>query len=252
MNKTIYLLLVIVCLIPLMAWAAPNENSEEIIDELGTEFGVLRIAMKHVDYGLAFSMFLDGKLIKNGAQKIYGVYYIKQQPWVLIGSGREAHNPYDLSFLKINMDKSATEVTYKGSGDFVSWEQELDVKTEDNRLVVDLGYKNQKKKLAILENDKISIEYKKVKLNAVTSDDCNQLYEIAKDECTLEDKRADCIHRAIGIGAGSVVELDMLVDITNKPGFNQKGFDKECLKACESGEMADYKSFSKTACGYNK
>lgn len=274
MKITIYLSLIIACLMSQMAWAVPDESGKiivdgnnkflvgtlsdgktkklEVADELKTKFGMLRTVFDRVSYGLDFFMFLDGKLIQEGPQHIYGVYYIRQQSWVLVGSNQGGMNPNNLSFFKINKDKSASEVKYKEPWVFVSYEQELDVKTEGNRLVVDLGFDDQKQKLAILENDKISIEYKEVKLNAVTSDDCQRLYKIAKSECTWEHTREDCPSRAIGMTPSYVAGLADLKYITSKPGFDQDRFDKECFKACESGVISQYEAFSKSACGYGK
>ena len=274
MKISIYLSLIIVCLMTQMAWAVPYENGKiivegnnrylvgtlpdgktkrlEVADELKTKFGVLRTAYVHSPIGLDFFVFLDGKLLQEGPKHIYGVYYIGQQPWVLVGSNQGGMNPNDLSFLKINKDRSASKITYEKPWLFVSYDQELDVKTEDNRLIVDLGFEDQKQKLAILKNNKISVEYKEVKLNAVTPDDCQTLYDLAKGECTWEHTREDCQNRAIGMTPSSVVNLSNLKHVSDKPGFDKDGFDHECLKACVSGEISQYEAFSKSACGYGK
>ncbi|MFZ2160841.1 MAG: hypothetical protein WAW02_01360 [Sideroxyarcus sp.] len=274
MKISIYLSLIIVCLMSQMALAVPDESGKiivkgnykylvgtlpdgkkrklEVADELETKFGVLRTAFDRVSYGLEFFMFLDGKLLQNGITDIYGVYYIGQQPWVLVGSFSGGMNPKDLSFLKIYEDKSASIITYEKPWVFASYEQELDVKTEDNRLIVDLGFEDQKKKLAILENNKVSIEYKEVNLNAITSDDCQALYRIAKTECTWEHTRENCTSRAIGMTPSNHADLGTLGDITSKPGFAKNGFDDECYKACTSGTVSQYEAFSKSACGYGK
>lgn len=260
-----------VCLMFQVAWAAPDENGKiiveenakyligklpdgkkrklEIADELETKFGVLRTAYVRSPIGLDFFVFLGGKLLHEGPCHIYGVYYIGQQPWVLVGTNQGGMNPNDLSFLKINKDKSASEITYKGPHFFASYEQVLDVETDGNRLVVDLGFENQKQKLAILENNKISIEYREVNLNALTLEDCRALYGIAKDECTWEHTRSDCQKRAIRMTPSSIVNLSGLKHVSNKPGFDKNGFDDECFKACESGAISQYEDFSKSACG---
>jgi hypothetical protein len=274
MKITIYLSLIIACLMFQMAWAVPDKDGQiivegnnkylvgalsggktkklEVADELETKFGVLRTVFDRVSYGLAFFMFLDGKLIQEGPQHIYGVYYIGQQPWVLVGSNQGGMNPNNLSFFRINKDKSASEVKYKEPWVFVSYDQELNVKTEGNQLVVDLGFDDQKQKLAILENDTIIIEYKEVKLNAVTADDCQELYRIAKGECTWGHTRSDCQNRAIGMTPSSVVNLTNFKYVSGKPGFDKDGFDGECLKACKSGVISQYEAFAKSACGYGK
>ncbi|MFC1626430.1 hypothetical protein ACFL19_01865 [Pseudomonadota bacterium] len=272
MRTRIYISLFIVCLISQIASANPDESGKIIVDgnykylvgtlpddttkklevaeELNSKFGVLRTAFDRVPYGLEFYMFLDGKLIQNGVTEIYGVYYIGDQPWVLVGSHLGGMNPNNLSFLKINTDKSVTKITFNKPFVFVSYEQDLDVKVDGNRLVVDLGFEDQKQKLAVLENDQISIEYKEVKSNEITTDDCQKLYRIANSECTWEHRRNDCQNNAIGMIPSSNADMGSFDHISSKPGFDQKGFDRECLQACKRGVVSEYETFSKSACGY--
>jgi hypothetical protein len=274
MKMPIYLSFILVCLMPQLVSAVSDKvgtimvegnykylvgklpdgktKKLKVVDELETKIGVLRAVFERVSYGLEYYVFLDEKRIQNGAGNIYGIYYIGQQPWVLVGANPGGgKNPNRLSFLKINKDKSATEIKYEPHWVFVSYKRKLDVESSGNRLIIDLGFEDQKKKLAILENDKISIEYSVVGLNAVTPEDCRMLYELAKTECTWEFRREDCKKRTIGMIPSSTVYLSTLDHIASKPGFKQDEFDNECYKACESGVISKYEDFSKSACGHS-
>ena len=277
MKIRIYITLFVVCFVSQVALANSNESGKiivegnykyiigtlpdgttkrlEVTEELATKFGALISAFDRVPYGLEFYIFLDGKLIQNGASEIYGAYYIGEQPWVLIGANPGGHNPNDLSFLKIHEDRSASEVTFEKPGIFVSYDQELDVKTEEKRLIVDLGLEDKKQKLAILENEKISVVYQELEYKPLSENECRKLYGFAEYHCSKKtwklevycEEFASTLDKFIGTYP---VTGQWVQEIKNQPGFNNEGFYQQCMSAYHAGNISAYDIFSKVVCGH--
>lgn len=231
----------------------------DIRQEVKSNIGVLRVVSKQYSdpirgYGPPRTLLLDNQEIFRssvGYIRVYGVYNVGKQPWVLIGEncGGSGCRYDDLSFLRIDNGKQAVKVTDSKNEDFFSERNEVKVTEEKSRLVVDLGHSKQKQKVAILENNKVLIEYRDLECKPLTAKECANIYQIAKDNCMSEYAKEDCSKYAVDILPSGNSNVWLLRYIKNEPGFNQKGFDQQCLSACRSGVLSGFGQFSKAACG---
>jgi hypothetical protein len=85
----------------------------------------------------------------------------------------------------------------------------------------------------------------------LTDKDCSTIYELSKDDCVAKSTEGheDCAksaNAAVGVGS-SLAEMGTFRWISRLPGFNEEGFNQNCLAWC-TGKQVSYKTFSATVC----
>lgn len=226
-----------------------------ISNELNTSIGTLRVIAKEFNDKGAFSMHdtlvLNHKKIFRGGGNIrlYGVFNINHKPHILIGEncGGSGCRFDDLSLLALNDNR---EVKIIRTDDFYSEDNSIKANLKGKEIIIDLGLYKGKNKTAIYSNNELKILYKKLPYKPLTTEQCADLYEIAKG-CIrlLEIKEFSCNQHAVNFSGMSNANTWALRYISNEPGFNQELFDRECFNACETGNLSEYNKFSKRMCG---
>jgi len=119
-----------------------------------------------------------------------------------------------------------------------------------NEIIINLGLYKGKEKTAVYHNNEIKILYKKLPYKPLTDEECADLYEIAKGCIRLRGIEGfTCEKQAVSFSGWANVDMWNFRYITNEPGFNQELFNAECLNACKTGGLSEYKAFSERLCG---
>ena len=228
-----------------------------IRDELDTKMGKLSVVAKEYSdktgAGMASTLVLNYKeIFKSETDNIhlYGVFDISDKPHILIGEncGGTGCRYDDLSLLILNVNGEVKKIR---TDDFYSEDNSIKANLKGNDIIIDLGLYKGKKKTAVYSNNKLNILYKKLPYKPLTSEECADLYKIAKECVRLRELFgfSKCDESAINFDGMSNASAWTLRYISNEPGFNQKLFDAECLNACKTGNLSGYNVFAERLCG---
>ncbi len=115
------------------------------------------------------------------------------------------------------------------------------------RMVFDLGYDNQRRKRAILEDERLTIQFEKDSATSVSEEVCETAYD-AYGSCAPDfEPKIDCEMLKEDFVASNA-DMWAVRYASNFPGFNRDGMRSECYAACKSGKLATYEDFRSKVC----
>jgi len=238
-------------------FADGEERRASIVSKLETKSGVLRVVDREQPwrgyFGFPDTLLLDGSEIFTHLGEfisLHGAYLVGDKTYVLIGEncGGTGCRFDDLSFLELNGHDKARIIS---NGDFHGDLDKITVSQEDNKIIVDLDLEKKQLKKAVLENGVLTITRTPVPYSPMTEVDCGGVYDTYSNECpkkfmpTCGERFKDVEGRDAAFSNHGMWELRYA---TNNPGFNGDGFYTECVKACETGQTVDFKTFYDSAC----
>jgi len=200
---------------------------------------------------------LNGKAIFRAPEaepylKLHGIFRIPGGQAVLVsqncgGSGCQVD---PLSFVLLAKHAKSQVLTQV---DFNSETHSIRASEKSGTVIVDLGYYRQKKKVAVLDSEYLSIALKDVPVREMPDDQCKSLYNAA-DACVRDHTSSiGCFDYstadfASGGFSGSNAEVWGVRIASHFPGFNRNGFVATCATACRSGKLESYAAFRMLTC----
>lgn len=245
-----------------------SDGSTDIIRVVGsrqTEAGLVRIVQKALDdedeirwppFGSNSLLLGTNEIYGDGdALTIYGSYVIGGKTYLFIGdncTGSGCRTSGQLAFLLLEGHRRTRTITTK---DFFaeSNSKSFGTKMQDESIVVDLGTSDQSEKLAILKNDRVTIEYQKLPYKPLAREECEELYDLAYDCIEMpkyfKDSSCDAHGKNYDGNMQGNAGIWNMRYLRNEPGFNRNAFDKACVNACATGKLDKPQTFGKKVCG---
>lgn len=216
-------------------------------DMVQTRYGKLEIVRSQQEMP-PDTLKLDGKQIFREEAFYLSLHqYITQndRDLVLFGSNCGGTGCPENHFYLAVLEKNA-EPAILTQENFVAYPDDLKVKTEGEKLIIDLGFAGGKHKVATLQGKELKIALEDVPKTFLGEEDCQWLQTDAIDACIeyreSDEKCADPQSEFSGYLSRGVVAL------SNYPGFVTEAFDRHCKAACETGKRPDYETFAKEVC----
>jgi uncharacterized protein YecT (DUF1311 family) len=195
---------------------------------------------------------LNGKSIyntKGSALFLYKLFTLGTNDIVLMGSSCAGAGcaTHEFSFLIIP-PRDAPKLVH--NNELYGYENAVTYKQNGNKISLNLGFSNGKRKLATYQNGEISIDWQAVAAKPLDATHCEWLHTEAMQACIDASKDdSNCADpestftEVITRGANAMVDY---------PGYNATGFTEQCKQACQTGRIASYSNFKAAVCGYPK
>jgi hypothetical protein len=232
----------------------------EVADQVSTDFGelqVVRLPYEDGTYGPPSKIMLNGKEIflppnTEPYVSLHGTYRLRNGQAVLASSncGGSGCRIDPLLFILLSKRGPPRVVTHP---DFFSEINVIKAIGKSGKVIVDLGYYRQKKKIAVLELGNLSIAFKKSTNRRLIDDECKSLYAALNACIRPHSSPSGCPNYsntdfATGGFSGSNAEVWHVRFASHYPGFNRDGFIESCNSACASGTLKSYEVFRSQAC----
>jgi hypothetical protein len=213
---------------------------------LTTRAGTLRVE-KNDDLLPTSSVLLGEHAVfrAEGFVTLYGNYPIGEQDVVLVGvncGGTACAMGDVLSLLVLEVGKEPRTLTHER---FVGWGSGATL--ERGHLEIDLGWGAGKRKLARYDGKALSISFEDRGRPPLTTDECNEVYELVVACATGSPFDAACKNPEESF---SGVFMRLLAWISQHPGFDRRRFTNACVAACNRHEAPPLDdAFRKSLCG---
>ncbi|MEA3393014.1 MAG: hypothetical protein U9R55_00115 [Pseudomonadota bacterium] len=239
-----------------VSWSAGYVVEKALQSDLG-EIQVVRSIYSDGTNGPPSTILLNGKAIFRADSKepyleLHGLYRFSGGQAVLISQncGGSGCRVDPLFFIVLSKESKPLVVTNK---DFNSETYFIQAKEESGKIIVDLGFFRQKKKVAVLDSGYLSVVLVEVSNQKLTDGQCGSLYKAA-DACVRDhSSKLGCSSYAkadfsAGGFWGSNSEVWAVRNVSHYPGFNRDGFIQACGSACTTGTLVPYEAFRDQAC----
>jgi Tfp pilus assembly protein PilF len=224
-----------------------------LYDVKPTRFGKVLIVARRKGGPIPDTMLLNGGTVFQSLGMYlhaHATYAMGDTDVVLFGANGGGVGEGDaLHFLIIGAHGTTKVVATK---EFYSADYTIMPRQERNAVVVDLGFEEGKKKIAILRAGKLMVQYVPVGVSPVALEDCTWLHEYSTDECIrFKNLKLDCEQYGRGYpsnGAGSVAVMDGARALSNQPGFVSSALGDLCVRMCTTSQPVPFEVFKKTVC----
>ena len=227
--------------------SATQALSEDAFDKMQTRAGWLEIGRS--DFKTSpDSLFLDGRRIYQDEDtylSLHRLFKLAGYEAVLFSSncGGSGCPSNEFAFLIL---RSGAEPKVIRASNFDAYPQEVKTRQMGNSIKLDLGYFEGKRKLASLENEQLTIDLEDVPDQALQEDHCQWLHTDAMPACVEARKTTRTCNDVQAEFTGYLMRG--VAAMLDYPGFNQSGFEQQCLQACKAGKLPDYASFGVAVC----
>jgi len=155
-------------------------------------------------------------------------------------SGGQTQDRY--SFILVSANREPTVATAEDF-DTADW-SEAKARQVGDRILVELGYENGRKKTAELISGQVVVHLGETR-GRMTKEDCDSVHDLVEKTC-LESWQT-CEH---AYPHGSFAEMSELTTLEHKPGFSKREVARVCQSACKNHMAPDLdESFKKKVCG---
>ncbi|HJV07874.1 MAG TPA: hypothetical protein VJ642_11315 [Chromobacteriaceae bacterium] len=216
---------------------------------LKTRYGTLRLVPSDPELGISDTLMLGKRqLWREEAYhlNLYQRFELGTQDVVLLGSncgGTGCPND-DLSLVVLAPGQGPRIIGHKH---FYSNDGTVNPQANGKQLVIDLGFENRKRKLAIYDGSTLKIELAAVTARPLNAADCKWTYEYAAAGC-VEAAQSDVSCRSPQDTFPGVTYRGVAA-IAHQPGFKTGNFDKLCVNMCKTRQLVNYNTFRKAVCG---
>lgn len=221
-------------------------------DKMMTRFGQLRVVQSNKEFSQPDKLVLGKRTVMLREMEyisIYQKFEIGNQDVVLVGvncGGSGCPND-DLSLIVLEANTPPRELTEKNfSSNDGTVKPRLD---EQQRLVIDLGFENRKRKVAVYDGTALKVGLLgagATTTKPMSKGDCEWLYEYGSNSCiTAKDSDPGCRDPQSTFPG---VTMRGVAAMSNHPGFQGKKFDAACVFSCKTGKQVPYAAFRKEVC----
>lgn len=213
-----------------------------------TRYGKVEIARSAPDMP-PDSVALDGKeVFRDEGFFISLQSYIQQdgRDLVLFGSNCGGSGCPENHFQFLVLDKDA-EPQLVSQDDFYALPDDLSIKVDGGKIMLDLGFEAGKHKSAILAGNDLNIVLETAPKEYLGDEKCQWLHTDALNSCAeYHDIDPQC-EEPQGSFAGYLMRG--VAGMADFPGFDAEAFDRYCISACSSGQIAGFDGFAREVCG---
>ena len=219
--------------------------------KLQTRQGNLEVTRSNFD-APPDTLMLNGKSIykaQGSALFLYKLFTLGTNDIVLMGSSCAGAgcSTHEFSFLIIP-PRDAPKLVH--NNELYGYENAVTYKQSGNKIILNLGFSNGKRKLATYQNGEISIDWQTVAAKPLDATHCEWLHTEAMQACIDANKDdANCDDPESNFSDLIARGTNAMVDY---PGYNATGFTEQCKQACQTGRIASYSNFKSAICGYPK
>ena len=232
--------------------------SLEIDQVLTTRFGSV-LAAHNPDTGFTGTgtILFQGRILFEGDGPVWlsspniqegnQVFSFTDRDVLLFGAKGTKYSPDELHFL-ILTPKGVAKVT--DEKDFYSADSTyITPRREGDRIIVDLGYEQQKRKTATLQGDKVLVSYQVAPKTPMREESCKGLYEyIILWECVNPPPhKRECETMRDYKGVSNIQMTNYRLD-SQHPGFDAAAFGEMCVHSCRTNRAVSYEKFEKRVC----
>ncbi len=216
-------------------------------DSVQTRYGKVEITRSAPDMP-PDSLTLDGKeMFRDEGFFVSLQSYIQQngRDLVLFGSncGGSGCPESHFQFLILDQDTNPLLVS---QDDFYALPEDLNIKTDEGKILLDLGFEAGKHKSAVLEGNNLSIVLKTVPKEYLGDEKCQWLHTDALNACMeYRDIDPQCAEPQSEFAGYLMRGVAGMADF---PGFDAEAFAHHCSTACNSGQKASFDSFAREVC----
>jgi len=236
--------------------SATYQIEDRLHSDLG-EIQLIRTPYQDGSYGPPKTILLNGKAIFKAPDDepylaLHGIYRLADGQAILVSQncGGSGCRISPLSFILLAKHAKPRVLT---RGDFNSETNQIVATDKSGKVVVDLGYYRQQKKIAVLDSGRLSITLTDSSIRELPDNQCKYLFG-AVDVCTRDfNSSGKCVDYSTadfgnGEFIGSNADVWTVRYVSHLPGFNRSGFIESCMSACKSGAVESYEAFRSRAC----
>lgn len=216
-------------------------------DTVDTRFGKLEIVRSSADAPPDSLLLNDAEVFRETDFYLSLHRYIRQnaRDLILFGSNCGGSGCPQNQFYFLILEKgSPPEVVTRG--DFFAYPDELELTTEGERLILDLGFEAGKRKTASLLGRTLDITLETVPKSFIGEDYCQWLHTDALLACVdYHETDPNCVDPQADFSGYLTRGISALGE---HPGFVAEAFDKHCKTACSTSKPTDYSTFAREVC----
>lgn len=233
------MLFVAACISPAVSAAEPRMH-------VSTPMGVVRVVPSD-EVGALDTLQLNNARIFSAPGmylRLYGAYPMGQALAVLldVDCGGSSCPPAELHFILLSKGQAAKDITASA---FQSHDGRVSARSSGDRVIVDLGHVDGKRKTAILEGDQLTVTLSPPVKTAMSRQDCDFLYDAARD--CIGQRQCSQLPEYNYI-ALSLAAVNSIRGLSNEPGFNAPALAAACISQCETGAPMPLQQFRTRVC----
>lgn len=220
----------------------PESSPEQVT----TRAGLLKVT-RSTPQSTPDSITLNGKTVFKAQDEYVSIQRLFKLPSydaVLISTNCGGSGcTYDgFSFLLVD-GKRVVTVSHK---DFVAISGEVKTRQQGDKVLLELGFEEKKRKVAVLNGKKVTVQTVAAPKQALREDFCQWLHKDALDACVYaRHEDTQCANPQATFGGAVMRGVNAAGD---HPGFDANQFSKACVAACKTGKADRYVSFGRLVC----